>query len=322
MIRATVQRFGATLVLACALAGCAAPKSLPPTAAPDLSRDLAAKVTGDGMFAHLRALQTVADSNGGNRATGTPGYDASLDYVVKALKAKGFEVTTPEFQRLYTVSEGKPTLTVAGRSYSVDQASLLVQTPPGGLAGPPVRPSRSDGCAVADYPPALPDNAIAVVDDTGCSVVDKHNSAVAKGAAGLIVISAAPDRGSSANLFGPGYYNQLKVPVAVVGASGAAALARTNAPIRLVLDTENIQIKSRNVLAQTKTGTPDEVVMVGARLDSPPGSPGINSAGSGVAAVLETALQLGPLPPVTNAVRFAFWGGRDQWRHGLRLRNG
>ncbi|WP_373195613.1 M28 family peptidase [Mycobacterium marinum] len=305
MIRATVQRFGATLVLACALAGCAAPKSLPPTAAPDLSRDLAAKVTGDGMFAHLRALQTVADSNGGNRATGTPGYDASLDYVVKALKAKGFEVTTPEFQRLYTVSEGKPTLTVAGRSYSVDQASLLVQTPPGGLAGPP---SRSDGCAVADYPPALPDNAIAVVDDTGCSVVDKHNSAVAKGAAGLIVISAAPDRGSSANLFGPGYYNQLKVPVAVVGASGAAALARTNAPIRLVLDTENIQIKSRNVLAQTKTGTPDEVVMVGARLDSPPGSPGINSAGSGVAAVLETALQLGPLPPVTNAVRFAFWG--------------
>ncbi len=303
MIRATVQRFGATLVLACALAGCAAPKSLPPTAAPDLSRDLAAKVTGDGMFAHLRALQTVADSNGGNRATGTPGYDASLDYVVKALKAKGFEVTTPEFQRLYTVSEGKPTLTVAGRSYSVDQASLLVQTPPGGLAGPP-----SDGCAVADYPPALPDNAIAVVDDTGCSVVDKHNSAVAKGAAGLIVISAAPDRGSSANLFGPGYYNQLKVPVAVVGASGAAALARTNAPIRLVLDTENIQIKSRNVLAQTKTGTPDEVVMVGARLDSPPGSPGINSAGSGVAAVLETALQLGPLPPVTNAVRFAFWG--------------
>ncbi|GJO25006.1 peptidase M28 [Mycobacterium marinum] len=308
MIRATVQRFGATLALACALAGCAAPKSLPPTAAPDLSRDLAAKVTGDGMFAHLRALQTVADSNGGNRATGTPGYDASVDYVVKALKAKGFEVTTPEFQRLYTVSEGKPTLTVAGRSYSVDQASLLVQTPPGGLAGPPVRPSRSDGCAVADYPPALPDNAIAVVDDTGCSVVDKHNSAVAKGAAGLIVISAAPDRGSSANLFGPGYYNQLKVPVAVVGASGAAALARTNAPIRLVLDTENIQIKSRNVLAQTKTGTPDEVVMVGARLDSPPGSPGINSAGSGVAAVLETALQLGPLPPVTNAVRFAFWG--------------
>ncbi|GJO48700.1 peptidase M28 [Mycobacterium marinum] len=308
MIRATVQRFGATLVLACALAGCAAPKSLPPTAAPDLSRDLAAKVTGDGMFAHLRALQTVADSNGGNRATGTPGYDASLDYVVKALKAKGFEVTTPEFQRLYTVSEGKPTLTVAGRSYSVDQASLLVQTPPGGLAGAPVRPSRSDGCAVADYPPALPDNAIAVVDDTGCSVVDKHNSAVAKGAAGLIVISAAPDRGSSANLFGPGYYNQLKVPVAVVGASAAAALARTNAPIRLVLDTENIQIKSRNVLAQTKTGTPDEVVMVGARLDSPPGSPGINSAGSGVAAVLETALQLGPLPPVTNAVRFAFWG--------------
>ena len=48
--------------------------------------------------------------------------------------------------------------------------------------------------------------------------------------------------------------------------------------------------------------------MVGAHLDSPSGGPGINDDGSGVAAVLETALQLGPMAPVGNAVRFAFWG--------------
>jgi Zn-dependent M28 family amino/carboxypeptidase len=56
--------------------------------------------------------------------------------------------------------------------------------------------------------------------------------------------------------------------------------------------------------------------MVGAHLDSPRDSPGINDAGSGVAAVLETALQLGPLPPVNNAVRFAFWGAEQDGLNG------
>ena len=51
--------------------------------------------------------------------------------------------------------------------------------------------------------------------------------------------------------------------------------------------------------------------MVGAHLDSVRSGPGINDNGSGVAAVLETALQLGGEPPTTNAVRFAFWGAEE-----------
>ena len=51
--------------------------------------------------------------------------------------------------------------------------------------------------------------------------------------------------------------------------------------------------RTRNVIAQTKTGSTDNVVMVGAHLDSVAEGPGINDNGSGVAAVLETALQLG-----------------------------
>ena len=51
--------------------------------------------------------------------------------------------------------------------------------------------------------------------------------------------------------------------------------------------------------------------MVGAHLDSVPEGPGINDNGSGVAAVLETAVQLGPSPQVQNAVRFGFWGAEE-----------
>jgi Zn-dependent M28 family amino/carboxypeptidase len=312
-----IRRLGATLLLLTGLlAGCSAPRPGAPAAAPDLGRRLAGKVTADRMFTHLRALQDIANANRGNRADGTPGADASVEYVAKVLRGSGFDVWTPQFDRLYTASPGRPALTVAGLSYQVDQASLLVRTPPGGLTGQLVRPTQPAGCAAGDYPTGTPKGAIAVVDDSRCSVVDKQNSAVAKGAAALIVVSQPSGAGAPPTLFNPGYYNQLTVPVAIVGANGAAALARTTAPIRLVLDAETIKITSRNVLAQTKTGSPKDVVMVGAHLDSPREGPGINNDGSGVAAVLETALQLGPLPPVNNAVRFAFWGAEEDGLNG------
>jgi Zn-dependent M28 family amino/carboxypeptidase len=69
---------------------------------------------------------------------------------------------------------------------------------------------------------------------------------------------------------------------------------------------------TRNVIAQTKTGSSSDVVMVGAHLDSVPEGPGINDNGSGVAAVLETALQLGDSPEVANTVRFGFWGAEEE----------
>ncbi|MGB8391802.1 M28 family peptidase [Mycobacterium sp.] len=311
-----IGRLAATLLLTGLLAGCSSSRPGPPAATPDLGHRLAAAVSADHMFTHLRALQDIANANKGSRAEGTPGYDASVEYVAKTLRDRGFEVSTPQFDRLYAVSPGKPALTVAGRSYPVDQASLLVRTPPGGLTGQPIRPTQPSGCAAGDYPAEVPKGAIAVVDDARCSVVDKQNSAVARGAAALIVLSAPTGQGAPPTLFNPGYFKQLTVPVAVAGAYGASALAHATAPIRLVLDAENSNITSRNVLAQTKTGSPHEVIMVGAHLDSPRGGPGINDNGSGVAAVLETALQLGPLAPVNNAVRFVFWGAEEDGLNG------
>ena len=58
--------------------------------------------------------------------------------------------------------------------------------------------------------------------------------------------------------------------------------------------------------------------MAGAHLDSVPEGPGINDDGSGVAAVLETAVQLGNSPQVHNAVRFGFWGAEELGLIGSR----
>lgn len=311
-----IRRNGVALVAIIALlTGCSSPK-LPPAPAPDLGHGLAQRVTADKMFVHLRALQDIANANKGNRADGTTGYEASVDYVAKTLRAKGFDVATPQFDRLFNISLGKPTLTVAGQNYAVDQASLLVQTPPGGLTGQPVRPQRPSGCTAGDYPSVVPPGSIAIVDDSQCSVVDKQRSAVSKGAAALIVLSAPNGRGAPPSLFTPGYFKQLTVPVAVVGAYGSAALAATTGPVRLVLDARNVTITSRNVIAQTKTGSPRDVIVVGAHLDGSRFGPGSNDNGSGVAAVLETALQLGPLAPIPNAVRFVFWGADEDGLNG------
>jgi aminopeptidase S len=187
------RRLGALLVaavMAClVLAGCASgpprsPSGGGPTGDRALAERLASQATVDGAVGHLRALQDIADRNGGNRALGTPGYDQSVDYVADTLRRAGFRVETP---------------TVAVSSDSGDE-----------------------------------------------------------------------DEGT-------------------VG-------ART----------------TRNVIAQTDSGRTDEVVLSGAHLDSVAEGPGINDDGSGVAANLEIALRLGADAPVTNAVRFVWFGAEEE----------
>ncbi|GAA3170973.1 hypothetical protein GCM10020255_059670 [Rhodococcus baikonurensis] len=102
-----------------------------------------------------------------------------------------------------------------------------------------------------------------------------------------------------------------RIPTGGVSKASGEALAAAPGDLTLILDTSTETTKSRNVIAQTKTGATDNVVVVGAHLDSVPEGPGINDNGSGTAAVLETALQMGSSPSIENAVRFAFWGAEE-----------
>jgi len=58
--------------------------------------------------------------------------------------------------------------------------------------------------------------------------------------------------------------------------------------------------------------------MIGAHLDSVESGPGIVDDGSGVAALLEIAHQLGASASVRNAVRFAFFGSEENGALGSR----
>ena len=81
-------------------------------------------------------------------------------------------------------------------------------------------------------------------------------------------------------------------------------------------DGESSSKPQRNVIAQTRTGDPGQVVMIGAHLDSVEEGPGIVDNGSGVATLLEIATQLGAEPSVQNRVRFAFFGDEESGAQG------
>ena len=279
-------------------------------AAAEFADMLRKKVTVEATMAHLAALQEIADAHGGNRALGRPGYDASVDYVVNALRDKGFDVQSPEFEvRLPWADE--PSLTVAGTAVTARAMEYTVGTESGGVAGRlvPARVDDTPGCTADDYDGLAVEGAVVLVDRGSCPFGAKQAIAAQRGAAALIVANNE-DGDEMGGTLGEG--TEVKIPViSVTKAAGAQLRGQQGAPVAIKLNAGVRAEKTRNVIAQTKTGSTTDVVMVGGHLDSVAEGPGINDNGSGVAAVLETALQLGSSPQVTNAVRFGFWGGEE-----------
>jgi Zn-dependent M28 family amino/carboxypeptidase len=308
----------AGLTMACSTSAAPAPtaastpaSSAASTPTPDsgLPGRLVADVTGDNAFRHMEELQRIADANGGNRALGTPGYDASVEYVARVLRDAGYTVETPEFTARSFSAEAVR-LTVDGTPTAATVLEFSPSTPAGGINGPlaVLPPDETPGCDAADFA-GVPAGAVVLVRRGTCPFGVKSTNAAAARAAAVLVAN---------NLDGPLDQATLgdvtgALPTAGLSkADGDALAGRTGAAVNLVLATTIEERPSRNVIAQTTTGNPDNVVMAGAHLDSVAAGPGINDNGSGTAALLETAVQLGAAPAVANAVRFAFWGAEEE----------
>ncbi|TFV59177.1 M20/M25/M40 family metallo-hydrolase [Mycobacterium sp. PS03-16] len=279
----------------------------PAAAATEFATDLRGKVTADAMMAHLAELQKIADAHGGNRALGSPGYDASVDFVANKLRDKGFEVQTPEFEVRLPFAED-PALTVAGRAVTAKPLEFTIGT--AGVSGPLVaaRVEDSPGCTASDYDGLPVQGAVVLVDRGECPFGDKQAAAAERGAVALVVANNVDGDEMGGTL---GETTDVRIPVVSVTKALGEQLRADPGEATLRLEAGVRTERTRNIIAQTNTGSTADVVMVGAHLDSVPEGPGINDNGSGVAAVLETALQLGPDPDVRNTVRFGFWGAEE-----------
>lgn len=313
----------AAVVVGVAFGGCAsktaqqATKSPPPAASAaafEYAAALRDRIKADALMAHLKNLQGIANANGGNRALGTAGYNMSVEYVVNALRDKGFDVQTPEFEVRLPYAED-PQLTVNGNNVAAKPLEYTIGTPDQGVSGPlvPARVDDSPGCTASDYDGLPVQGAVVLVDRGSCQFSQKQSAAAERGAVALIVANNEDGDEMGGTL---GEDANAKIPVVSVTKDSGQRLRAAPGDTSLKLKAGVRVEKTRNVIAQTKTGSTADVVMVGGHLDSVPEGPGINDNGSGTAAVLETALRMGPSPQVRNAVRFGFWGGEERGLKG------
>ncbi|MEU5261821.1 M28 family metallopeptidase [Amycolatopsis sp. NPDC021455] len=295
---------GATLVLG--LTPAAAAPTLPE--GPALAKQLVDKVGVNGVNRHLIALQRIADTNAGTRAASTEGHKKSAEYIATKLEAAGFQVTRQEFPFTYSQTLAEK-LTAGGANVPIIAMSYTPSTPVGGITAPlaVVAVDATSGCEATDYTADVA-GKIALIKRGGCTFAQKQQTAAAAGAIGAIVYNNT-DGALNGTLGGP---ENAKIPTGGVTAAAGAQLATLGGQnVTLELRAFQEARTSYNVIAETKTGRKDNVVMLGSHLDSVAAGPGINDNGSGSAALLETALQLGSTPKVNNAVRFGFWSAEE-----------
>lgn len=267
-----------------------------------------APVTAAALTEDLRALDEIARRHGGDRAAGTPGYDASVRYVAGRLRELGWRVTLQEVP-LRVPSEPTPArLSIASLGALEPLEDFRVPTYSGAGAGSgPVAPVGS-GCTGSDFD-GLARGAVAFARFGGCVNREKALNARRAGALALLVEGGSAPRGvpSSTLLSPPG------LPVLAVGRRAARAL-EPGVRVSLRVDASVSRATTQNVLAEAGAGK--RVVMAGAHLDSVPDGPGINDNASGVAALLAAARALGPRP--RGRVRLAFWGAEELGLIGSR----
>jgi len=269
-------------------------------------------VTVEGVREHQAALQAIADANNGIRTSGTPGYDQSVQYVVSKLESAGYNVMLQpfQFQTFITLSPsvleqiapppaGPIPNNIFSYSGSGDVTAAITA-----LVAPPF--DATPGCEAGDFA-GFPAGTIALISRGGCTFALKATNAYSAGAVGVIIYNNIPGtlNGTLSNTF------SLDIPVTSVTQEVGQQLAATPGLIvRLKTDTFRGLATSYNVLAESSAGDPNNVVMVGAHLDSVNAGPGIQDNGSGSAAILETALQMAKVKP-RNKVRFAWWGAEE-----------
>jgi Zn-dependent M28 family amino/carboxypeptidase len=307
-----VGRALALLLALVALAGCAGEElSLKPSPLPEL-------VGPTGLREHLVALAEIAKKNGGTRAAGTAGYAASVEYVRETLERAGYDVQTQEFPFRAFVAMVKARLVAPDRrELTAIALQYSAATGDDGVRGSVV--AAGDGCEAGDFEGGF-EARIALVERGACPFLVKVQNAQDADAVAVLVYNNQP--GSISGTLGrPGF---ARIPALGLRRDAGAQLARQAATaevvVDLVVETEESDSTSHNVIAHENVHLRGPVILFGAHLDSVSVGPGINDNGSGVATLLEIAETLhgGRVKGRAPKVRFAFWGAEEAGLVGSR----
>jgi Zn-dependent M28 family amino/carboxypeptidase len=333
------------VVLTCAAVGLglAAVPSVRAAAAPaqcdtqvnDTPSKLLPCITTDDLWNHMKKFQAIADANPGpdghaSRNSGEPGYKASADYVAQVMTQAGYDVHIQTYKFDYFAYTGVPTLSEVlpiahdyavttefnpGQSTGTANASLQ---PAGGIVIPPTAtPSSASGCTAADFSGFVP-GRIALIQRGTCTFSQKVQNAQDAGASGVIIFNEGnPGR---TDIFGGSLSSIPTIPVAFTSfAIGNDLLNQYKQAVanNTALPTMSLTIKGivkpntddYNVIADSKGGDPNHVVVVDAHLDAIYGAGMLDNA-SGSATILDIAQQMKNVNP-RNKLRFIWFGGEE-----------
>ncbi len=101
------------------------------------------------------------------------------------------------------------------------------------------------------------------------------------------------------------------IPLEVGQAWKTRVAAGETVKVTLLVDSIFETRETWNIIAETKEGDPNKVIMVGAHLDSVQEGPGINDDGSGSATLLELLTAVRRYNGFPHKIRFAWWGAEE-----------
>jgi hypothetical protein len=303
----------------------------------DTATKLLPCITETDLTNHMKAFEDIAIANPGpdhhpSRNSGEPGYWKSVQYVAGLMTDAGYDVTIQPYTFLYyaytsvpTMSEASPTARTfvlntdwtAGQSTGTATAETI--QPAGGIIIPPTpAPSSSSGCTSADFNGFVAGN-IALIQRGSCNFGVKIQNAETAGASAVIIFNEGqPGRtdvmgisiiDAAGNPFVP------TIPVAFttfdIGKGLYDDYQAGHAPV-MSLNIEAIVDPERpdwNVIADSKGGDKNHVVVVDAHLDAIYGEGMLDNA-SGSATILDIAQLMKNVNPV-NKLRFIWFGGEE-----------
>jgi hypothetical protein len=332
-----MRSLGAAVLAAGVLLGGAGP-ALATGGGNDTSAKLRKAVTVEGIKLHEAAFSVAALATGGNRLAGTKGHQLSADYVALQARLAGLTVSRQDFEYdLFLLGDWKPPVLdvrrgkhyipgIAGSIPGGDFGSMVNSTS-GDVTAPvwaadltipsPAANSSDSGCEAADFA-GMPAGAIVLLQRGTCGELAKMLNAQTAGAGAIVYINEGdtevPGRVDPRwfDMTGAG----VNVPIVAAQVATVQSLAGGVAQ-GLVGKTARLRVEFRvgptpteNVIAETRGGDPNKVVVVGAHLDSVGPGPGINDNGSGSAALVEYARQLRGVYP-KNKIRFIWFSAEE-----------
>jgi hypothetical protein len=291
----------------------------------------------DDLWNHMQQFQAIANANPGpdghpSRNSGEPGYKASVDYVAKVMKDAGYDVTIQPYTFTYTSFVGTPTwseVSPTARSFNLvtdwnpgtsngDATNAEIQ-PAGGIVLPPTpETSSTSGCSAADFSGSFA-GKMALIQRGGCNFGVKVLNAQAAGAAGVVIFNEGnPGRTAVVNGSLLDANNNPFVPTIPVAFTSfdigqslyneyqAGSKPTMNLSIHVIIDPNR---EDYNVIAESKGGDKNHVVVVDAHLDAIYGAGMLDNA-SGSATILDIAQKMKNVNP-RNKLRFIWFGGEE-----------